>query len=110
MEQVSRLVEGMPGKSTSFIDDHVKGKRTAIFAAVQVLVEEGFIRAEEGTRNSQLHYSNTRYRQADDPQENGSDDRFPTSSPTGSPTSGRSDDAPASPDLFGAEYDDEEPA
>jgi hypothetical protein len=87
MEQVSQVIEAEPGCSTNFIEGHVKGKREYVFDAIQLLAKEGFIRREDGPRNSQLHHSNTPYREAEDNGE-GDSDWFPTGSPTGSPASG----------------------
>jgi hypothetical protein len=80
MEHASKVVEGEPGCSFNFIEQHVKGKREYVFGATQLLLEEGYVRREDGPRNSHLHYSVTPYRESEDE----ADDWFPTGSPTGS--------------------------
>jgi hypothetical protein len=78
MEQVSRLVEYEPGASLTFIEQHVKGKAIHVRHAVQVLVEEGWMRHELGPRDSKQHHSVTPYRKPEDD----SDHPVPTPSPT----------------------------
>jgi hypothetical protein len=56
MEQASRVVEGEPGCSTNFLEQHVKGKREYVFKATQMLLDEGYIRREDGPNRSHLHY------------------------------------------------------
>jgi AAA domain len=59
MEEVSLVVEREPECSTNFIEEHVKGKREYVFKATQILLDEGFIRREDGPNRSHLHHSIT---------------------------------------------------
>jgi hypothetical protein len=84
MEQASRVIEAEPGCSGNFIEKHVKGKTEYVFDAVQLLLEENFIRREDGPNRSHLHYSITPYREAEDTENGGDPEWFPGGSPSGS--------------------------
>jgi hypothetical protein len=77
MERVSRYVEFDDGCSQNKITENVDGKYSYIVDALQILVEEGYIRREDGPRRTKLHHSLTPYRKAED-------DCLPTASPTAS--------------------------
>ena len=97
MEQVSRVVEAEPGKIDQLHRGARQGKRTAIFDGGPATASRRATSArEDGPRNSHLHYSITPYREAEDP-EKGSDDWFPTGSPTGSQVSGANRERPVPP-------------
>ena len=87
MEQVSKVVEAEPGCSTNFIEEHVKGKREYVFKATQMLLDEGYIRREDGPNRSHLHYPITPYREVEDTENGGADGWFPSGSPGGSQAS-----------------------
>lgn len=69
MERISRHIEaaGEPVSWTAMRAD-VSGKTEAKRQALDVLVTEGYLSREAGSRNANLHRSVTPYRQADDPE------------------------------------------
>jgi hypothetical protein len=64
MQRVSQYVEFDEGCSQTAVLKNVDGKESYIVKALQILIEEGYIRRELGPRNSKLHYSVTPYRAA----------------------------------------------
>ncbi len=77
MERVSRYVEFDAGCSQNKITESVDGKYAYVVHALKTLVEDGYVRREDGPRGSKLHYSVTPYREAED-------DCLPTASLTAS--------------------------
>jgi hypothetical protein len=67
MERISRHLEAQSGPvSQHAVDEVVKGKTDARRLAYALLVEEGFVGSEKGTRNATLLHSLRPYRVADD--------------------------------------------
>lgn len=63
MERVSRHLEMSPGATKRGVRESVKGKSDFIDLALTTLIEEGWARAEDGPRGSQLHYVVREYRE-----------------------------------------------
>lgn len=66
MEMVSRYVEANPGASKTQIETAVKGRVEYIRLALDLLVQEVWIRVERGTRNVQAHHQVKAYREDED--------------------------------------------
>lgn len=100
MERVSVLLEqvGTPLTGNTIVSE-VTGKTKHVRLAIRQLIDEGFIAAEEGPKQSVLHRSVRPFREADDRMAPTTiDERFPTGSPpTGSPVPTGS---PPVPDQF----------
>lgn len=80
MEKVSRFIEDEDAPpSRNAIEKGVSGNKENIGKAIKRLLDEGFIRCDEGARNATLHTSLKPYRQANDPK---SDVYDPASQPT----------------------------
>ena len=67
MERVSKYVEANPDQGKNDIVTRLGGNRAAVIAAIDRLVEEGWIRREQGPNRSQKHHSHRPYREDDDP-------------------------------------------
>lgn len=68
MEAVSRFVEENDNVTQASILEHVRGKSRAIVAAIQCLVNEGYLTTLPGPRNATLHHCVATYREAEDDQ------------------------------------------
>lgn len=77
MGRVSEYVEQNPGASLRGIVEAIRGKRIGVIEAIKKLVTYGFIRTEDGARNSTLHFSVRPYRDGDPLHNTSTDDRFP---------------------------------
>ena len=78
MEKVSHYVEFDAGCTQNPIKKSVGGKEKYVIQAIQMLVDEGYMRRELGARNSKRHHVITPYRETED-------DRRPTDAPTDAP-------------------------
>lgn len=68
MDKVSRFIEDQDAPpSRNAIEKGVSGKKDNIGKALKCLIDEGFLRADEGARNATLHTSLKPYRQSNDP-------------------------------------------
>lgn len=68
MERVSRYLETHPGaadRTARQVRTHVDGKEQALLAAADMLVVEGFVKAEAGPRNATVYTSVKPFREAD---------------------------------------------
>lgn len=71
MEKVSKLLEASSGPlSKSAVEKGVEGKADAIRVACQTLIDDGFVKVENGQRNSLMLNSIKPYRETDDPSSN----------------------------------------
>lgn len=68
MEQVSRFVEDSDLCTGRNITDHIRGKTTHVRAAIDRLIEEGYISPIAGPNRSTLHHSVAVYRESEDEQ------------------------------------------
>lgn len=66
MERVSAFLAANPWSSKRQIRDGVQGKEAAIMAALDRLVEEGFVKTGDGARGAVLHYLVATYTEAED--------------------------------------------
>ena len=67
MEKSSRVIENTPGLSRNAIRTKVGGKREYGELALELLVNEGYVRVEAGNNRANLHHSDRPYRALDDP-------------------------------------------
>lgn len=63
MDKVSRWLEGVPGASGRAIVDAIPGTDKHVKTALQVLIDEGWIRTEQGPKRAVLHYVVTPFRE-----------------------------------------------
>jgi hypothetical protein len=63
MEKVSRFLEGNAGASKKAIEDVVTGKRDHVRTALAVLINDGHVRTEAGSRGALHHYVDEPYRE-----------------------------------------------
>ena len=67
MEIVSKMLEASDAPlSKTTITNNVKGKKEWVLIACQVLIDEGFVRIENGARNALNLHSIRQYRESDD--------------------------------------------
>lgn len=66
MERVSRWLEVHPHSSQRAIRDEVEGRAQHIATALDVLLEEGFVRVVAGARGAQNHVVDNPFRESDD--------------------------------------------
>lgn len=69
MERISRALETEPGLTRNDIvrsSDHVAGNKAGKVAALQVLIDEGYVRVTAGERNTTHHHNVRPYRQQED--------------------------------------------
>lgn len=69
MERISRWLEIHPGASTRQLLASVTGKRETLQAALEVLVAEGWVVAEDGQRGGRSYTSTRPFRELDDGEE-----------------------------------------
>lgn len=66
MEKVSRYLETNAGTNKRGIYDSIRGKETHLAAAIDTLLDEGWIRTEPGARGATFHYVVKPYREGED--------------------------------------------
>lgn len=66
MERISRWLEINPGKSKRDVRNEIGGRGSVVDQALDLLVEEGFVRVQDGPRNSRLHTSIRPFREETD--------------------------------------------
>jgi hypothetical protein len=67
MQRVSEYLEGGPARSSTDIETNVTGKAQHIRKALAVLVDEGFVKAHQGSNRTVWHQSIKPFRQDDEP-------------------------------------------
>lgn len=81
MERISTWLQFHPGSSQRAIRDGVEGKVNVLVDALEVLVEEGWVRVDAGPRGAQLHTNERLYTTLNDPVDNPTGSLVPTGSP-----------------------------
>lgn len=66
MERVSRYIEINPGVSKNGIEAGVRGKREYVRLALELLIQEGFLHAQEGSNKTLEHRSIVAFREAEE--------------------------------------------
>lgn len=66
MERISKAIEQTPGLTAKALRGAVSGRGTSVDLAIELLVAEGWVRVDPGSRGAKLHHSERPYREADD--------------------------------------------
>lgn len=67
MEKVSRWLEHYPGASQNKIIDSVGGNKKALRAAIEVLIDEGYVAVDKGARGALEHHVVTPFHESSGP-------------------------------------------
>ena len=65
MDKVSRFLEASPGTNQTGIIASLGGKEKSVVSAISTLIEEGYLRTENGPRNTTFHHVILPFREGD---------------------------------------------